>query len=148
MGELIKNSGKNIKFYTVDTFAGSIGEEWHSDIINQLSKNNSDLYQQFLYYAKQCKVDDFITPIHSTSLDAANQFDDGSLDMIYVDGGHTYQEVFDDLTAWYPKLKSGGIIAGDDYGTWSSVNEAVNEYFKDQNLNILEYGHVWEHQKP
>jgi hypothetical protein len=148
MGELIKNSGKNIKFYTVDTFAGSIGEEWHSDIINQLSKNNSDLYQQFLYYVKQCKVDDFITPIHSTSLDAANQFDDGSLDMIYVDGGHTYQEVFDDLTAWYPKLKSGGIIAGDDYGTWPSVNEAVNEYFKDQNLNILEYGHVWEHQKP
>jgi hypothetical protein len=148
MGELIKNSRKNIKFYTIDTFAGSIGEEWHTDIVNQLSENDSDLYQQFLYYAKQCKVDDFITPIRSSSLDAVNQFDDESLDMIYVDGGHTYGEVFDDITAWYPKLKTGGIIAGDDYGSWPGVNKAVNEYFKDQNLTILENGNVWEHQKP
>lgn len=44
------------------------------------------------------------------------QFDDGSLDIIYIDGDHTYEVVVKDLAAWYPGFKkacfAGMILAG------------------------------------
>ena len=53
--------------------------------------------------------------LHTTSLNAVNMFDDKSLDFIYIDAAHEYEEVKMDLKCWYPKLKKGGIFAGHDY---------------------------------
>ena len=69
----------------------------------------------------------------STSVDAAQTIDDASLDWIYVDGSHYYDDVLDDLTAWRPKLDSSGVIFGDDY-YWRdknrqyTVRRAVDEF--------------------
>ena len=46
---------------------------------------------------------------------AANLFPDRSLDFVYIDANHTYEAVLDDIALWYPKVKSGGILAGHDY---------------------------------
>lgn len=46
----------------------------------------------------------------------ANTFDDKSIDFVYVDADHTFEGCLRDLQAWYPKLKKGGLMAGDDYG--------------------------------
>lgn len=54
--------------------------------------------------------------LRMTSLEAANTFDDGSMDFVYIDANHTYEGVKADLEAWYPKIKPGGLFAGDDYG--------------------------------
>lgn len=37
-----------------------------------------------------------------------------NIDLLYIDGNHRYSFVMDDLTVWYPKVKEGGIIVGDD----------------------------------
>lgn len=54
--------------------------------------------------------------LRKTSLEAASQFEDGSLDFVYLDGDHRYEAVRADLEAWYPKVRRGGMLAGDDYG--------------------------------
>jgi Methyltransferase domain len=54
--------------------------------------------------------------VRQTSLDATQFFDDGSLDFVYLDANHEYESVLKDMEAWYPKVKKGGILAGDDYG--------------------------------
>ena len=59
---------------------------------------------------------------------AAGEFDDGSCDLVYIDGDHTYDSVVKDLAAWYPKVKKGGIICGDDIN-WPGVKKAVDEFF-------------------
>ena len=46
---------------------------------------------------------------------AANLFPDGTLDFVYIDANHTYEAVLNDIALWYPKVKSGGILAGHDY---------------------------------
>ena len=58
-----------------------------------------------------------------------------SLDWIYIDGGHDYDTVREDLEAALPKLKDGGRICGHDYIRWGArglsrfgVVEAVNEF--------------------
>jgi len=54
--------------------------------------------------------------LRTTSLEAAQAFGEGSLDFVYLDARHDYRGVSEDLEAWYPKLKVGGLFAGDDYG--------------------------------
>lgn len=49
------------------------------------------------------------------SVEAAKDFADGSLDFVYLDGNHNLPNVIADLTAWTPKVRVGGIIAGHDY---------------------------------
>lgn len=46
--------------------------------------------------------------IREKSWIAADQFADGSFDLIYIDGDHTYEGVKKDLNAWYPKIRVGG----------------------------------------
>jgi predicted O-methyltransferase YrrM len=50
------------------------------------------------------------------------------LDMIYVDGSHSYEGVKADILAWQPRLKFGGIMVFDDYDNdLHEVTPAVNE---------------------
>ena len=68
------------------------------------------------------------TPIRDLSVDAAKQFDNDSLDVIFIDMCHTHACVKEDIEAWYPKLKINGYMAGHDF-SFSGVNQAVNEKF-------------------
>lgn len=65
------------------------------------------------------------------SVDMANIIPDNSLDMVYFDAGHYYGAVVADLIAWYPKVRSGGIIAGHDYlNPDYQVKEAVSHFIR------------------
>tara|TARA_Y100000034_G_scaffold136839_1_gene216252 strand:- start:1989 stop:2957 length:969 start_codon:yes stop_codon:yes gene_type:complete len=63
--------------------------------------------------------------------EAVYEFDDEYFDWIYIDGCHMYECVKADMTAYFPKVKKGGLIAGHDlmvnnkFGT--SVIRAFNE---------------------
>lgn len=61
-------------------------------------------------YSDRCEV------FRMTSRMASERFADGTLDFVYLDANHAYKAVQEDLEAWWPKIKSGGILAGDDYG--------------------------------
>lgn len=53
--------------------------------------------------------------IRKTSMEAAADFKDNSLDFVYIDGNHQLKFVIEDLVEWTKKVKPGGIIAGHDY---------------------------------
>lgn len=57
-----------------------------------------------------------VTLMRKTSLDALNDFKDGSLDFVYIDGHHGFRYVADDIWEWSKKIRKGGVIAGHDYG--------------------------------
>jgi len=56
-----------------------------------------------------------VTVIRDFSVPASAYVPDGSLDFVYIDGNHELSHVVADLTAWVPKVKAGGIVAGHDY---------------------------------
>jgi hypothetical protein len=55
------------------------------------------------------------TIIRKTSMEAAKDFKDGSLDFVFIDGHHGFKYVAEDLWEWSKKVRSGGTIAGHDY---------------------------------
>lgn len=66
------------------------------------------------------------------SKQASKEITDKTLDWIYIDGDHSYEGVMNDLVNYYPKLKQGGFIIGDDYdeGNWygDDIKRAVADF--------------------
>ena len=71
-----------------------------------------------------------VNTIQLDSVKASEKFMDGSLDMVFIDANHTVDAVIKDIALWWPKLKVGGILAGDDIG-WQTVKVAVTKAFGD-----------------
>lgn len=53
--------------------------------------------------------------IRKYSMDAVNDFDDESLDFVYIDADHSFRAVTEDIDSWLKKVRKDGIIAGHDY---------------------------------
>ena len=138
MAVSIANSGKNIKFDVVDTWAGSLEHQEE-----QIVKDDA-LYNHFLENMKP--VEKYYTPIRMTSIEAANTYEDNSLQFVLLDASHEYEDVKNDILAWLPKVQPGCFIAGDDYHhTWPGVVKAVQELLPDAEL-VDEV--TWIYQKP
>ena len=82
---------------------------------------------------------------------AVLEFEDCSMDFIYIDADHSYEGVKYDVNAWWPKVKMGGIIGGHDYNmgwearaphetpTWRNAHgvvTAVNEFVEQNKLDL------------
>ncbi len=77
------------------------------------------------------------------SQEASARFADGSFDWVYVDGNHLYEFVRADLELYDPKLRSGGVLAGDDYGEpgwWlDGVTRAVDEFVAAGRYEVVSF---------
>lgn len=86
-----------------------------------------EAYKGYREHVSQDKLDSFFLEtqerlkghnvefIRKYSLDAVNDFQDESLDFVYIDANHSYENVKKDIEAWSKKVKKGGIVAGHDY---------------------------------
>ena len=133
----ILNSNYDIDFSCVDTWEGSI-EHKEMDVI----KSNL-LYKEFLTNISPVKK--YINPIRASSKEASSFFEDSSLDFVFIDASHEYEDVLEDIKYWLPKIKKGGTLAGHDYGS-SGVNKAVNEYFNNSKFISTEED-CWIYEK-
>lgn len=90
---------------------------------------------------------DNLAMMQGMSMDVCKTVADKSVGMIYIDCGHEYESVRDDLVHWPAKLLPGGIICGHDYGCrdWPGVKKAVDEFVKAGNLklNLEDYTNWW-----
>jgi hypothetical protein len=89
--------------------------------------NNYYLEAKIRLAPYKCKL------IKKFSLDAVKDFADRSLDFVYIDGNHNFQNCTNDIVEWTNKIKIGGILAGHDYvrhkrPTGMHVVEVVNAY--------------------
>ncbi len=127
----IINSQKHIKFDCVDTWKGS---EEHINpgsfaFNSEILEDKNWLYKQFL--TNISSVNHVINPIRTTSLEASKLYPNRSLDFVFIDAAHDYENVKADIEAWYSKVKIGGYIGGHDYDSfWWGVQKAVNEFLQ------------------
>jgi hypothetical protein len=73
------------------------------------------------------------TIIRKPSLNALVDFEDNSLDFVYIDANHDFPNFINDLHQWSKKVRPGGIVAGHDYALFSykkhnHVKRALDAY--------------------
>ncbi|BCJ90372.1 hypothetical protein IZ6_11070 [Terrihabitans soli] len=71
--------------------------------------------------------------------EALPRFPDNFFDFIYVDGyAHTGEDEGRTLRDWWPKLKAGGLFAGDDYSPrWPKVMQEVDVFAAEHDLSLM-----------
>lgn len=109
----IANRRKDIDFYVVDTFKGSI---------EHTPEEVERLYETYIENTKGLQIRTLVME----SVEAAKEFT--AVDFVFIDASHEYDDVIADIQSWYPKIKKGGVLAGHDY-EWEGVQRAVNDCF-------------------
>ena len=114
------------KLYMID-----IWENYTSSTLKEI--NITKYYYELL---TKYKDDSRIEILRLSSMSALKHIDDNSLDFVYIDASHIYQDVTDDLECWINKVKVGGIISGHDIGYINDVQKAVYDFGLKHNLDI------------
>ena len=140
MGVEIVNSGKEQSLVCVDIWVGS-AEHQGMGILNE-----DWLYMEFQKNIEPVNAQrpGTIEFIRGKSMDVVESIQNFSLDFVFIDASHEYEDVIADINSWYPKVKEGGVIAGHDYPHWPGVKKAVDEYFKKGDFIAKEQ--CWIHQ--
>lgn len=111
-------------FYMIDNWGtipnqsgdGGFNQAWHN-------KNYMEALQRVDLYKNKIEV------LQGLSVAMASKIPDNSLGMVYIDCWHEYEGVKRDLEFYFPKVVSGGVVAGHDFLNMSyGVNRAVKEF--------------------
>jgi len=149
--ELINNGNShNVIFDCVDTWEGSsehlnedgllefdwnIPSEFGLPILKEKCLMTTDeLYNKFLSNIEP--VRHIVNPIKMKSVDAAKLYEDSSLDLVFIDAGHSFDNVVADIEAWLPKVRPYGFIAGHDYEWDDEVKRAVHSIFPTISMEV------------
>lgn len=102
----VKSSNKTIKIYCIDL--------WDLGVNTPSHHHAKDIFQQFQSNLQSLDLWENIRPIKSTTVATALGWY-RSIDLLFIDAGHKYEEVCADYYAWSKFIKLGGIIAFHDY---------------------------------
>jgi predicted O-methyltransferase YrrM len=94
----IRKRGRAAGIYCVDT--------WMNTTIEHAP--NLDVFQHFLDNTAAYR--DLITPLRGRSEDVSREWEGGAIDVIFIDGDHSFEGVTTDIRSWVPRVKSGGLI--------------------------------------
>lgn len=140
----------DIRVFAVDPWAGT-------DRNGEQAQMADEVGGDFTLYTKYMRENapsayEFVRPLRIGSYEATGMFYGESVDVVCLDGPHSYGFVEGEITAWWPKVRPGGVIGGDDYMTeYQGVIDAVTEHFgKEHEVrtdNEWEWG-AWRAFKP
>jgi len=125
IGVEIHKRKRDINFFAIDSFQGATNSTDANEI--KAYEGISEIEESYTYNVSL--IGNKIKTIVSLTDEASQYFEDKSVDVIFIDAGHSYEAVKADIEAWLPKMKPNGIISGHDYMAWIGVNKAVQEKF-------------------
>src|SRR6266404_2061019 len=88
-------------------------DTWREDSV--LSRHSQEFFDECYEDMKKLNArNPFVQILREYSFDAVKHFPDEYFDLIYIDGDHSFEGCFRDLQDWYPKVKKGKFLVGDD----------------------------------
>jgi SAM-dependent methyltransferase len=113
---------RGLKLYSVDPWLGY--EDYGRRVRNFQSRQD----ENFQETSKKLSTYPNSVIIRKTSMEAVKDFEDESIDFVYIDGHHGFKYVAEDLWEWSKKVKKGGCISGHDYGVLSRKKPMLDRY--------------------
>jgi hypothetical protein len=120
----VVEAGLPTRCHAVDT--------WHGD--REAGEYSNEVYEDFRQFHEQ-HYSKFSTLLRCTFGEALQQFTDSSIDMLHINGLHTYEAVRHDFESWLPKTSKRGVILlhntnvrDRDFGVWRFWEELGDQY--------------------
>jgi predicted O-methyltransferase YrrM len=99
----------------------------HRGAVAHRMTGEPDSWHAFLANLERAGVRDAVEPVRATSRDARPSVADDSVDVLFLDGSHRYEDVLEDLDAWRPALRIGARVAVHDAFGYPGVAAALRE---------------------
>lgn len=125
-----------VQLWAIDDYAPGyrtwMGAEWSQERQDANKRAFAEVLTQF---------PDRLRLMGLSSLDAADEFPDASLDFVFIDADHSYEAVSADIAVWRRRIRPGGWMTGHDYDRekFPGVIRAVDECFSPR----VESDFVW-----
>jgi hypothetical protein len=121
--QAITETGINAKAYAVDTWHGDLHTGAYGDeVFDEIAAYNRSRYAGFSQLLRMLFDE------------AIEHFKPESIDLLHIDGLHTYEAVRHDFDTWWPRVRPGGIVLlhdtfeqNADFGVWKLLNELSQE---------------------
>jgi hypothetical protein len=122
--QAVAKLGLSTRCHAVDTWEGDLHTSAYGDPVFADFKAWNDRH-----------YGGFSTQMRMRFDDAAGKFADGSIDLLHIDGTHTYEAVKHDFETWLPKMSERGVILfhdinvhRDQFGVWKLWQEVSTSY--------------------
>ena len=116
--QAVRDFKLNTEINAVDMWSGDIGAEiTGEEVYARVQKTAATYYPEVNLHLFQMCFDD-----------ARPNFADNSIDILHIDGGHTFEDVEHDFTTWLPKLKENGIVLFHD--VYSPIDQGSCDHWE------------------
>jgi O-antigen biosynthesis protein len=122
--QAVETYGLSTKCFAIDTWQGDEHAGFYGDgVFEPVEAHNNEHYSNFSQLLRM-KFDD-----------ALHQFEDNTIDLLHIDGLHSYEAVRHDFETWWPKLAHNATVMFHDisvqergFGVWQFWDELKAEY--------------------
>jgi len=128
--EWLLQCNPELKIVSIDPYANYV--DWNGVSLNDRQEFFEETMHRLSGYSNRFEM------IRDYSDNVVDRFDDNSVDLLFIDGLHTYEQVLIDCHNYYSKVKPGGVFSGHDFRVIPGVNKAVLEFAALVGKEILE----------
>lgn len=118
MATALRDAGRRGTVHAIDPHTGNVEhhERWGS----------VDTFDEFVANVERAGASDLVAPIRGYAHDVVDRFEDGTVDLLFIDGSHEYEDVRTDLDDWVPKLAAPAVVGLNDT-SWPGVYKAIRQ---------------------
>lgn len=140
LAQTTRAARKDLRLFAVDTFTGSPSDP---AVLHLVEAHGGSLRAAFEANLQRAGVSDAVTVLPVDSVQAAQGFCDGAVDLLFLDGDHAEEALVSDLLWWLPKMKPGGVVAGHDINTYPSVGRALDRMLGRGRYRVDHAQNLW-----
>jgi len=113
-------AGAGVRIFAVDRHTDGTFPEWEKHVA-------------------EAGIEDLVTPLKGRSQDVVHDFHE-EIELLFIDGAHTYDLVLEDWEGWVPKVVPGGVVAMHDTTGFPGVKRVAEEHlFKSRDFRGVRF---------